>query len=204
MLQHPAAVRAAFEEAARTFLTTVRAVEDHQWALPSGIGAWNVRELTAHALRAFTTIELYASAEPTVDRPMADAAEYYRVALADPSVHAGVARRAHDAGAQLDDPVGESEATAERVLALSASTDDDEPINTFAGQITFSEYLLTRTVELGVHTLDLQRACGQRPQIHGLTATAVLGVLGELADPARLILALTGRQDLPAGYNVLG
>ena len=204
MLQHPAAVRAAFEEAARTFLATVRAIEDHQWALPSAVGAWTVRELTAHALRAFTTIELYASAEPAVDRPMADAAEYYKVALGDPAVHAGVAQRARDAGAQLTDPVGESEATSERVLALCASTDDNDPINTFAGQITFSEYLVTRTVELGVHTLDLQRATGQPEGLHAATSAVVLAVLCELADASRLILALTGRRDLSAGYNVLG
>jgi uncharacterized protein (TIGR03083 family) len=203
VLQHPAAVRAAFEEASRTFLAAVRAVEEHQWGLQSAIGAWTVRELTAHALRAYTTIELYTSAQPTVDRPMADAAEYYRVVLSDPAIHAGVAQRGRDGGAQLTDPVGESEATAERVLALCASTDDDEPLNTFAGQITFSEYLVSRTVELGVHTLDLQRATGQVQGLHPATSTVVLAVLCELADSARLIHALTGRRDLPVGYNVL-
>jgi uncharacterized protein (TIGR03083 family) len=204
MLQHPAAVRAGFEEAARTFLGTIRSVEDHQWALPSGLGGWNVRELTAHTLRAFTTIELYVNAGPTVDRPMADAAEYYRVALADPTVHAGILQRGRDGAAQLDDPVGESEATSERVLALCASTDDDEPVNSPFGQITFSEYLATRTVELGVHTLDLQRATGKVEGLHHATATVVLAVLTDLADATRLILALTGRRDLPTGYTALG
>jgi hypothetical protein len=163
-----------------------------------------VRELTAHALRAYTTIEMYVVAEPTVDRLMADAAEYYRVVLSDPAIHASVAKRARDAAADLSDPIGESEATAERVLALCASTADDDPVNSFAGQITFSEYLASRTVELSVHTLDIQRACGLLLAIHPSTASVVLSVLGELANPALVILALTGRQALPPDYNVLG
>ena len=93
MLQHPPAVRAAFEEAAATFQTTVNRVQPHQWELP-GLGVWTVRELTAHALRGFTTIERYLAAELLVDRVIADAAEYYRVALSDVGVHADVANRA--------------------------------------------------------------------------------------------------------------
>ena len=84
VLQHPAAVRAAFEDAAAALLTTIERVEPHQWELP-GLGVWTVRELTAHTLRAFTTIERYLVAEPTVDRLIVDAADYYRIVLADPT-----------------------------------------------------------------------------------------------------------------------
>ena len=87
VLQHPAAVRAAFEDAAASLLTTVERVEPHQWELP-GLGEWTVRELTAHTLRAFSTIERYLAAEPSVDRLIVDAADYFRVGLADPKVHA--------------------------------------------------------------------------------------------------------------------
>ena len=78
MLQHPAAVRAAFEDAATSLLQTVDRVEPHQWELP-GLGEWTVRELTAHTLRAFTTtrrvvlnnrLRLKASLpRPKVERP---------------------------------------------------------------------------------------------------------------------------------------
>ncbi len=34
VLQHPAAVRAAFEDATATLLTTIERVEPHQWELP--------------------------------------------------------------------------------------------------------------------------------------------------------------------------
>jgi Mycothiol maleylpyruvate isomerase N-terminal domain len=203
MLHDPASVRAGFAEATAAFLRTVEHIEPHQWALPA-LGEWNVRELTAHALRAFTTTETYLGAEPTVDRVMADATEYYRTVLADPDVHRSVAQRGHAAGTTLDDPLGESQATAQRVGALVASTADDDTVHTFAGQIGFIEYLATRVVELGVHTLDLQRATGQYPHLHRDTVGVVLSVLTDLAEPPTLILALTGRGSLPAAYNVLG
>ncbi len=204
MLQHPAAVRAAFDEGAATLLSTLRAITPEYWDRRGALGEWTTRELTAHTLRAFVTIEGYLEAAPATDRVLADAAEYYATALSDPSAHQGVAARARQAGRQLIDPVGEAEATIERVLAQVAATADDEPVNTFAGQITLVEYLATRVVELGVHTLDLQRATGQYPQLHPDTSAVVLSVLTQLASPVPVILALTGRQPLPAGFNALG
>jgi uncharacterized protein (TIGR03083 family) len=204
MLQHPAQVRAAFQEGAATLLATLRAIGPEQWDRQGALGDWSVRELTAHTLRAFITIDGYLSAQPTTDRVLADASEYYQTVLADTGVHQGVNARARQAGRQLIDPLGEAENTITQVLALVASTADDDPVNTFAGQITLIEYLATRVVELGVHTLDLQRATGQLPELHPDTAAVVIAVLTQLASPAPLILALTGRAALPGDYNVLG
>ena len=202
MLQHPAAVRAGFEDAASSLLRAIERVEAHQWDLP-GLGVWTVRELTAHALRAFTTIERYLAADPIVDRLIVDAAEYFRIVLADPSVHNAVAERARQSGAELIDPVGESEATAQRVLALVASTADDDVVETMAGKMMFIEYLATRAAELALHTLDLQRATAQPRALSPATATLVVGLVAELAEPIALLSALTGRGTLPADYNVL-
>jgi uncharacterized protein (TIGR03083 family) len=204
MLQHPAAVRAAFEEGADTLLATLRAITPEYWDRRGALGDWTTRELAAHTLRAFITIEGYLVAAPATERVLADAAEYYATVLSDPTVHQGVASRARQAGRQLIDPVGEAEATIERVLAQVAATADDEPVNTFAGQITLVEYLATRVVELGVHTLDLQRATGQHPQLHPDTAAVVLSVLTQLTSPVPVILALSGRAPLPDDFNVLG
>jgi uncharacterized protein (TIGR03083 family) len=202
VFQHPAAVRAAFEDAAASLLVTVERVEPHQWELP-GLGEWTVRELTAHTLRAFSTIERYLAAEPSVDRLIVDAADYFRVALADPNVHAAVADRGRVAGSQLSDPVGESEATAQRVLALVASTADDEVINTTFGQMMFVEYLATRSAEMALHILDLQRATGQPTTLSSATSSMVVALIAELAEPIALLSALTGRGRLPDDYNVL-
>ena len=204
MLQHPAAVRAAFDEGAGTLLSTLRAITPAFWDRAGALGEWTTRELTAHALRAFVTIEGYLAAAPATDRVLADAPEYYATVLSDPTMHQGVASRARQAGRQLIDPVGEAEATIERVLAQVAATADDDPVNTFAGQITLIEYLATRVVELGVHTLDLQRATGQHPQLHPDTAAVVLSVLIQLSSPIPVILALSGRAPLPDNFNALG
>jgi hypothetical protein len=202
VLQHPAAVRAAFEDAAASLLQTIEAVEPHQWDLP-GLGVWTVRELTAHTLRAFTTIERYLAAQPIVDRLIVDAAEYFRIVLIDPNVHSAAAERGRQAGAQLIDPVGESEATAQRVLALVASTADDDVVETMAGKMMFVEYLATRAAELALHTLDLQKATGQPRALAPATETMVVGLMSELAEPITLLSALTGRGTLPDDYSVL-
>ena len=202
MLQHPPTVRAAFEDAAASLVATVSRIEPHQWDLP-GLGVWNVRELTAHTLRGFTSIERYLAGRPTVDRVIVDAADYYRVALVDPNIHTGVAERGRLAGAQLTDPVGETEVTVQRILALVASTADDDVVATSMGQMMFIEYLATRAAELSVHTLDLQRATGQPTELSPSTTSMVVGLLAGLADPLKLLAALTGRGSLPADYNVL-
>ncbi len=204
MLQHPAAVRAAFDEGAATMLAALRGVKPEQWDRRGALGDWTTRELAAHLLRAFITVDGYLMAPPSSDRVLADAAEYYATVLADSGVHQGVATRARQAGRQLIDPVGEAETTVTQVLALVASTADDEPVNTYAGQITLIEYLATRVVEVGVHTLDLQRATGQPQQLHPDTSSVVLGVLTQLGSRAAIIMALTGRAPLPADFNVLG
>ena len=204
MLQHPAAVRAAFEEGSATLLRALRDITPEYWDRRGALGDWSTRELTAHTLRAFVTIEGYLEAAPATDRVLADAAEYYATALSDPTAHQGVAARARKAGRQLIDPVGEAEATIERVLAQIAATADDEPVNTFPGQITLIEYLATRVVELGVHTLDIQRATGQMAELHPDTSAVVLAVLTQLTSPVPIILAVTGRAPLPADFNVLG
>src|SRR4029079_19271176 len=175
VLQHPAAVRAAFEDAAATLLTTIEQIEPPQWEL-AGLGVWSVRELAAHTLRALTTIEKYLVAEPSVDRLIVDAIDYHRVALADSREHGSVAARGRAAGAELTDPVGECQATTEQVLALVASTADDDVVETSAGKMMFIEYLATRATELGLHTLDLQRATGQPLCLPPATSSMVVGL----------------------------
>jgi hypothetical protein len=154
-------------------------------------------------LRAFTTIERYVAAEPAVDRLIADAADYYRIILTDPNIHSAVAQRGRDAGARLTDPVGESEATAQRVLALVASTADDDVVETLVGKMMFIEYLATRAAELAIHNLDLQRATGQPLALPIATSAMVVGLMAELAEPLTLLSALTGRGSLPSDYSVL-
>ncbi len=115
-----------------------------------------------------------------------------------------MAERGRDAGARLTDPVGETEASAQRVLALVASTADDDVVETTFGKMMFIEYLATRAAEIALHTLDLQRATGQPTTLTPATSSMVVGLMAELAEPIGLLSALTGRGTLPANYSVLG
>jgi uncharacterized protein (TIGR03083 family) len=187
----------ALEHASDAFLATVRAVSD--WERPA-LGEWTARELVGHTLRAFTTVETYLDSPVATDVAIDNATDYYAVALTGPGVHAAVAARGHDAGRALTDPIGQSAAIAERVLQRVREMPGHHVVGTPFGAIALTEYLATRTIELAVHTLDLQRALGMPPSLPGSATSLCLRVLLPLADEEQLLLALTGR----AALNVLG
>jgi uncharacterized protein (TIGR03083 family) len=165
------------------------------WEAP-GLGEWTVRELVAHTLRAYTTIETYLDATPTDDPVLPDATQYYRAAMRVPGVHAGVAARGHEGGRALTDPVAQAAAISTRVLARAGETPGDRLTQCIAGRIAFTDYLRTRTVELAVHTLDLQAALGAPRRMPAEVVAQCLDVLEPLADPVELLLSITGRAHL--------
>lgn len=206
----PSDARTAYDQAATAFRVVVESIGAEQWDRPA-LGEWTVRELVAHALRALLTVEAYVGVEaPAAD--LGGAADYFRVALDDPAVHADVARRARAQAEDLgDDPAAAVAVTVERVLALVDETPDDRVLATFAGGIRLADYLPTRVVELVVHTLDLCAALGREPLLGRLPAAVTLSTLGETAaarpatvDVAGLVRAMTGRAPWPDGCNVLG
>ena len=107
-------------------------------------------------------------------------------------------------GRELVDPVATAKMTAEQALARLAATPDEHVGETFVGPMRLADYLPTRVVELGLHTLDLQAATGQPLLLPASATNVMLGVLSELADLPVLLLAMTGRRALPAGFNVIG
>ena len=197
----PLTVRASFPDAAEVFLATVAAVRDDQWEQP-GLGEWTVRELTGHALRAFVTLQQLC--DTRADRASIESAPaYYRTVGAIPDLHAGVAQRGRDAGAQLIDPVATARQVAEQALARLAGTPDEHVGECFGGTMRLGDYLPTRVLEVGIHTLDLQLATGQPLVLPASANGVILGVLADLGDVPTILLALTGRRGLPEGLNVL-
>ena len=195
-LDHGRVVR-ALAAASESFLATLAEVTE--WEAP-GLGEWTVRELAGHTLRACTTIETYLAA-PLSDDPMVpDATEYYRRALAPPGVHDAVAARGREAGQALTEPVPQATDIAARAVALARATPADRVTQCIAGPIRFTDYLATRTVELTLHTLDLQVAIGATPAMAADAVALCTEVLVPLADPLELLRALTGRTRL----DVLG
>ena len=198
----PLTVRAAFPDAADVFLATVSAVPADRWDEP-GLGEWTVRELTGHALRSFSTLQRLC--DTTAESPVVvdSAPAYYQAVARIPGVHVGAAERGREAGAALVDPMATVRMVAERALARLAATPDEHVGETFVGPMRLADYLPTRVVEMALHTLDLQAATGQPLLLPASAANVTLGVLAELADLPVLLLAMTGRQALPSGFNVI-
>ena len=197
----PLTVRAAFPDAAEVFLATVSEVQPDQWDQP-GLGEWTVRELTG--TRCAPSGRCSGCATPPAENPAVDE----RAGLLPRGV--GGARRACRRGragpggrARLVDPVATARMTAEQAIARLAATPDEHVGETFVGPMRLADYLPTRVVELGLHTLDLQAATGQPLALPASATNVMLGVLAELADLPVLLLAMTGRRALPAGFNVI-
>jgi hypothetical protein len=201
------AIRDAFAAATNLFEDTVRAIDDKQLIQP-GLGQWTVLELLAHTCRAFLTIEQTLNAVDAQAPLLADTVTYFRAALdQNPAIHAQIAARAAETvpalGAQ---PLTGALDIASRGRALVDATPDDAPVAHFTGRMRFIDYLPSRIVELVLHTLDLQQATRQplRADPGALAITlSIVTALADRADPIALVLAVTGRADLPHGFNIL-
>ncbi|MFD7897454.1 sterol carrier family protein [Streptomyces sp. NPDC059743] len=142
-----------------------------QLALPTALGDWTVRELVSHLAMAVEsvnrTIEL--SAELSTQQPattpvttsIPTAFTPVLPLLRWPFVTADLApdiSRDVKAVAASASPDELFERTAGRIAALLPATPDDRVITTRVGAMRLGDFLVTRTVELIVHTNDLNRA----------------------------------------------
>ncbi len=80
-------------------------------------------------------------------------------------------------------------------------------VPTFVGGMRTAAYLPTRTFELCVHGLDIAAATGvpldlPAPALEEATALAAVSA-ARRGQGAEVLLALTGRRALPAGFSVV-
>jgi uncharacterized protein (TIGR03083 family) len=134
-----------------------------QFALPTRLGDWTVRELASHLAMAVGVV----SRNLALPQP-----EKQEVALLEwPFATATVAGQVDEdtrvtaanvpAGVAADVAVGELYArTAARVQELLPAVPDDRLLPTRFGAMRLGDFLVTRTVELIVHTDDLNEATG--------------------------------------------
>lgn len=193
----------AYDQAARWFARTVPAArgrwDDH------ALGEWNLRDLVGHTSRALSTVEAYLR-KPAAAREVASPVEYF--VLSSTADQAAIAQRGRESGAALgDDPAGSVAALAERVVRRLREAGEDDLISTPVGGMRLVDYLPTRTFELTVHTCDLAVALGLTVDVPEAAAGESLSLLTRLAvrtgRAAPLLLAGTGRRDLPDGFTVL-
>jgi len=192
-------------EVASRFVAVVVEIDDDAWAGP-GLGDWSVRELVGHTIRAFSTVDRFLD-HPLDAVTVADAAEYYRVALsASPDIHTQVAQRGQEAGAALgDDPASAVVDQVASTLGRLAETSGDEVGMTAAGGMRLADYLDTRLVELVVHLSDLCAALGRPAPDLGVAGVRVASTVYASAGPDdrdAVLRSMLGRLRLPPGFNV--
>jgi hypothetical protein len=172
-----------------------------------GLGEWSLRDLVGHTSRALLTVETYL-ATPATAIEVESSAEYFRIAMASLGDPAAVSQRGRDAGAALGEHPAEAvTAIVERVLPLIEAGAPGFVLQTPVGGMRLVDYLPTRTFELTVHTCDIAAALGRPIDPPPAAAATTLRLLGELAaggnSAGQVMLALTGRGSLPAGFTVL-
>jgi uncharacterized protein (TIGR03083 family) len=187
--------RTSFLAASTFFCGLVASARPDAYDRP-GLGDWSVLELIAHGNRAHVTLVDYI--ERPVD-PSTVPADYFS--------EGSIARRAREALAELaPDPAGVVAAWAERARRLAAEAADDTVVGMPAGPLPLLGYLPSRTAELVLHGVDLAAALELDVEVPADAVTATAGFLldragarGQLLD---VVLGLSGRRPLPAGFNV--
>ena len=190
----------------RSCCATAAALSPSDWDRPA-TDRWTVRELFAHVVRSVAAIGGYLDADLPRNGPgLEGAAGYYRAALALPDVHDGIAQRASDAATGVGaDPLPWARDVVAASLDRVTATADERIVVHPAGWLRFDEYLVTRVVEVVLHTFDVQLACGRPPTAPAAALDVVVPVLiglSDRADPVGLALALTGRSQA-VGCDVL-
>ena len=199
-------IRETYLEAGEYFAGVVDQVDIDGWDEPA-LGEWCARDLAGHTYRAFTTVLSYSAApgdKVEIERPV----DYFMKVLGGNVDHKQVAERGRAAGLEIiDDPKMMVRGFAMYVKNKLDELSDDHIMGTLVGGMRLIDYLPTRTFELIIHTMDLAKSLGldAEPPERGMAAT--LEILGQLAlyrgHAPDLVMAATGRGDLPAGFTVL-
>lgn len=188
-------VRTAFRYASQWWRSIVGAIPDEQWDRPA-LGEWSVQELVAHTSRAYRTIPEYIGGDVKDPTPIATAAEYFRVVLAEETPHLHIAARGKREATLETDWVSAIDRLANEVVALVDSLPADKELHLFVGVMHLDQYLVTRITELIVHGLDLAAAIDMPTEPPVEASRMVADLFLDLARPSDLsgiIRLLTGR-----------
>lgn len=166
-------IRSAFLEASGVALTLMRDDRIREaWDEPSALPLMSVGALAGHLKRATGSVEAY------LDRPEPEAepvspAEYYAAALSDPEqtgggpnleskLHVAIRQRGQDEAAPGYDGVLQAwEDAGVRLKQRLESEPEDRRVDVFKGIcLLLDDYLITRMIEIVVHTDDLAVSVG--------------------------------------------
>lgn len=200
--------RAVFGSAATSFAGLVRHIPADRWDGP-GLGEWDLRSLVGHTSRSLITVSTYLRSTAAREDVISAAGYYARMQEVSSGMGAAaVVERGRQAGRDLgDDPVAVIDGLVARALA-DVDAVEDPLIEVIGGLgMRLSSYLPTRTFELGVHGMDIAAAVGiefTQPTEVLAESTALAARIGvELGHGPAVLLALTGRRNLPSTFSVV-
>ncbi|MEU9353436.1 sterol carrier family protein [Streptomyces griseoloalbus] len=150
----PARTRAAVLAQFGNVRAAVRTLTAEQLARPTRLGEWTVRELVAHIGMALTAVDRLL-AEPEPARQDGQLLDWPFAIAADADAIAGTARRLAADRPDLDAHLADAE---QRFTARLDTHPGGRLLPTGAGALPLADYLVTRAVELVVHTDDLNAA----------------------------------------------
>ncbi|MET9141952.1 maleylpyruvate isomerase family mycothiol-dependent enzyme [Streptomyces parvulus] len=150
----PARTRAAVLAQFQNVRAAVRTLTPGQLALPTRLGDWTVRELVAHVGMALTAVDRLLD-EPEPARQDGRLLDWPSAIAADADAIAGTARRLAADHPDLDAHLADVE---RRFTERLDTHPGGRLLPTGAGALPLADYVVTRTVELVVHTDDLTAA----------------------------------------------
>jgi uncharacterized protein (TIGR03083 family) len=198
---------ALFSRSAECFIDLLGQIPDDRWDSP-GLGNWTVRSLAGHTARAILTVESYLGQEEPGSVTIESAEAYYSTVYLQFTDAAAVEARGVEAGVWLGgQPVAQVTAALTRARAAIESQPENRIVGIGGMGIRLSDYLRTRVLELVVHTIDLSRATGIPHTLPDATIAEAVALMSSTAvrkgSGEQVLLALTGRGELPEGFSVV-
>jgi uncharacterized protein (TIGR03083 family) len=174
----------ALREECEQVSAIVLSLTEDEFAKPTRLPAWNVKELLGHMYRDINRTNTALSTPPPAE-VTADSVSYWR--SYDPVHDApAIAGRAKDLAAGYE--TGEALAAAwnemwRGALEGAAGTDRSRLVVTWGPHLTLDEFLKTRVLEITVHRMDMEHALGRKGWGTDLAVSIVddilEGLLGE-------------------------
>lgn len=205
-------VKQDWMRAARCLADLITRLPDDRWETP-GLGEWSLRDLVGHTTSAGVREVVSAVDHPAPNADISTAGGYYALAQSvDPETYAAAVAASTDDARRTGQELGKDPSRAvqdmvSRATAKLEPVDVDAMVTTAAGGMRLGTWLPTRTFELVVHSLDIATAAGIEDRVpDDLTnqaAALATSTAGAIGHGRTLLLALTGRGDLPEHFSVI-
>ncbi len=154
-------LQAAYDEQWRAFRTWVGTLRDSDFAQPSAVAGWTVRELVAHFALVADSLAL-AAGSPTTKRPLS--LSDYLASYAGGAVMISTRTRDMATSPVLQTLDDRALAVTQAMSAfVAAGGDGARVVAARRGPVRIDDFLLTRLVELTVHGDDLGRSLPSGP-----------------------------------------